>query len=103
MNLRTMLVMLKSRTGGFEKVVQMVDGMIANHAKDQQEEDAKKDFCLAEIAKSEDEEKVLKGAVADGEADISEREDSVAALTSEIEGLQAGLAALDKSVAEATE
>merc|ERR1719261_2429528 len=103
MNLRTMLVMLKSRTGGFEKVVQMVDGMIANHAKDQQEDDAKKDFCNAEIAKTESEEKALKGAVADAEADIAEREDGVAALKGEIEGLKEGLAALDKSVAEATE
>merc|ERR1719158_44241 len=77
--------------------------MITNHEKDQAEEDAKKDFCVAEIAKTEDEEKALKGTVADGEADISEREDSIAALTSEIEGLQAGLADLDKSVAEATE
>merc|ERR1719389_1647698 len=77
--------------------------MIANHEKDQAEDDTKKDFCGAEIAKTEDEEKVLKGAVADAEADIAQREDSVAALASEIEGLQAGLAALDKSVAEATE
>merc|ERR1719337_33093 len=85
--------MLKSRTGGFEKVVQMVDGMIANHAKDQAEDDAK----------TESEEKALKGAVADAEADIAEREDGVATLKGEIEGLKQGLAALDKSVAEATE
>merc|ERR1719421_1608129 len=98
-----MLVMLKSGKGGFGKVIEMLDKMITNHGKDQAEDDAKKDFCIAEIAKSEDEEKVLKGAVADGEADINEREDSIAALASEIEGLQAGLAALDKSVAEATE
>merc|ERR1719238_2013123 len=77
--------------------------MIANHEKDQAEDDTKKEFCTAEIAKTEDEEKVLKGAVADAEADIAQREDSVAALASEIEALQAGLAALDKSVAEATE
>merc|ERR1719238_2678336 len=77
--------------------------MIANHEKDQAEDDTKKEFCTAEIAKTEDEEKVLKGAVADAEADISEQRDSIATTASEIEALQAGLAALDKSVAEATE
>merc|ERR1719421_65760 len=77
--------------------------MIANHAKDQEEEDAKKDFCNAEIAKSESEEKSLKGVVSDTEADISQREDSIASVKSEIEALQQGLADLDKSVAEATE
>merc|ERR1719443_1090422 len=103
-NLRTMLAMLQSHAGGpMGKVVEMIDGMISNHGKDQAADDSKKDFCVSEIDATEDEEKVLKGAVADAQADIAEREDSIATLASEIEALEEGLAALDKSVAQATE
>jgi len=103
-NLRTVLAMLQSHTGGpMGKVVEMIDGMIANHGKDQAADDSKKDFCVSEIDATEDAEKVLKGAVADSQADIAEREDSIATLASEIEALEEGLAALDKSVAQATE
>merc|ERR1719316_2176237 len=77
--------------------------MISNHGKDQAADDSKKDFCVSELDATEDAEKVLKGAVADSQADIAEREDSVATLASEIADLETGLAALDKSVAQATE
>jgi hypothetical protein len=105
MNLRTILLGLKSgsQAGGFGQVTKMIDDMIATHAKDQADEDAKRDFCLAEIAKTEDEEKALKGAIADLDADIDKKEDAVASLVSEISALQKGIETLDKSVVEATE
>merc|ERR1719333_464943 len=96
--------MLQSHTGGpMGKAVEMIDGMISNHGKDQAADDSKKDFCVSELDATEDAEKVLQGAVADSQADIAEREDSIATLASEIKDLEAGLAALDKSVAQATE
>merc|ERR1719440_457147 len=59
-NLRTVLAMLQSHTGGpMGKVVEMIDGMIGNHAKDQPADDSKKDFCVSEIDATEDAEKVL--------------------------------------------
>jgi hypothetical protein len=103
LNLRTILLGLKSSGGGFGQVTKMIDDMIATHAKDQADEDEKRDFCLAEIAKTEDEEKALKGTIADLEADIEKQEDAVASLTSEIAALQKGIEDLDKSVVEATE
>jgi hypothetical protein len=104
LNLRTILLGLKSQSGGngFGQVTKMIDDMIATHAKDQADDDSKKDFCLAEIAKTEDEEKALKGTIADLEADIEKSEDAVASLISEISALQKGIEALDKSVVEAT-
>jgi len=103
-NLRTILLGLKSQSGGngFGQVTKMIDDMIATHGKDQADDDSKKDFCLAEIAKTEDEEKALKGTIADLEADIEKSEDAVASLISEISALQKGIEALDKSVVEAT-
>merc|ERR1719424_162460 len=76
--------------------------MIATHGKDQADDDEKRDFCIAELAKTEDEEKALKGTIADLEADIEKNEDAVASLISEISALQKGIEALDKSVVQAT-
>jgi len=103
LNFRVILLGLKSRSGGgFDQVAKMIDNMIANHEKDQADEDTKRDFCNAEIAKTQDEEKALKGTVADISADIEKQEDVVASLASEIAALQKGIEDLDKSVVEAT-
>merc|ERR1719272_2022061 len=77
--------------------------MISTHGKDQAADDEKRDFCIAELDKTADEEKEHKGTIADLEADIEEKEDAVASLKSEITALQKGIEALDKSVVEATE
>merc|ERR1719162_1326956 len=103
-NLKMILLMLNSRMhGGFDKVVKMVDDMVATHGREQADDDKKKDFCIAELNKVDDDKKALKGDVSDLAADIEEREDAIATLKSEIAGLQQGLEALDKSVVEATE
>jgi len=105
MNLRAILLGLKSGSagGGFGQVTTMIDNMISTHGKDQTADDEKRDFCIAELDKTADEEKEHKGTIADLEADIEEKEDAVASLTSEITALQKGIEALDKSVVEATE
>merc|ERR1719235_8831 len=103
-NLKMMLLALKSHMGGgFDKVVAMVDNMIAVLAKEQADDDAKKDFCVAEINKAEGEEKALAGEVSDIDSDIEEKSDQISTLASEIKALQQGIADLDKSVAQATE
>jgi len=81
----------------------MIDDMVATHGREQTDDDKKKDFCIAELHKTENEEIALKGDISDLEADIAEREDAIATLKSEISALQRGVEALDKSVVEATE
>jgi len=103
LNLHTMLLMLKSHNAGFETVVKMIDGMVANNAKEQKDDDEKRDFCNAELLKTEDHETALKGDISDLSADLEEKEDAVATLASEIKALQQGINDLDKSVVEATE
>jgi len=103
MNLRTMLLMLKSHNAGFETVVKMIDNMVATNAKEQKDDDEKRDFCNAEILKTQDHEHALKGSISDLSADLEEKEDAVATLASEIKALQQGINDLDKSVVEATE
>jgi len=98
-----MILMLKSNSRGFGSIVKMVDGMIAASKKEQAEDDKKRDFGQAEMAKTEDEVKEQKGAIADLEADIEKRMDVVATLASEMAAVQKGIEDLDKSVVQATE
>jgi len=97
-----MLLALKSG-GGFDKVVEMIDNMIATLAKEQGDDDKKRDFCHEEIHNVEGEIKVLEGEVSDVSADIEEKEDVLDTLKSEIAALQKSNADLDTSVAQATE
>jgi len=101
-NLHMMLLALKSG-GGFDKVVQMIDGMIATLGKEQADDDTKRDWCTEEIHTVEGEVKALEGEVSDVSADIEEKEDQLATLKSEIAALQKSNVDLDTSVAQATE
>merc|ERR1719161_1832719 len=102
---QTKFLMLKTHSGkDMNKIVQdIIAKMIANTEKKQAEDDEKREFCLAEMAKTEREEKALTTKVSDLEADVAKLEDAIATLTSEVAALQQGLLDLDKSVAEATE
>merc|ERR1719453_1094437 len=102
---QTKVLMLQTRSGkDMNKIVQdIIAKMIANTEKKQADDDAKREFCLAEMAKTEREEKALTAKVGDLESDVAKQEDTIASLTAEIAALQQGLLDLDKSVAEATE
>merc|ERR1719161_2021342 len=102
---QTKLLMLKSRSGkDMNKIVQdIIAKMIANTEKKQADDDEKREFCLAEMAKTERQEKALTAKAGDLETDVAKLEDTIATLQSEIASIQQGLLDLDKSVAEATE
>merc|ERR1719181_570736 len=88
---------------GFDKVLQMIDGMILLLGKEQTSEDEQKDFCIAELDKTEDNKKSLEGTIADVSGEISKTADEIAEVTAEIDTLKQGILALDKSVSQATE
>merc|ERR1719421_2757560 len=71
---QTKFLMLKSRSGkDMNKIVQdIIAKMIANTEKKQADDDEKREFCLAEMAKTEREEKALAAKVGDLEADDCE-------------------------------
>merc|ERR1719160_300971 len=77
---------LQGKKMGFEKIIKMIDDLVALLAKEQLDDDEKKAWCLAEL-----------------ETAIADEEESIATLASEIEALEDGIKALDKQVAEATE
>jgi chromosome segregation ATPase len=94
---------LNGKATGFEKVTKMIDEMVANLKNEQGEDDDKKAYCNAEFDKTDDQKKGLEQNIADSEAAIEELQGAIAALRDEMASLEAGIKALDKSVAEATE
>jgi septal ring factor EnvC (AmiA/AmiB activator) len=96
-------VALRGGKMGFGKIVKMIDDLVALLKKEQEDDDAKKEYCLDEMDKAEDTVKELNLDVSDLEKAIADGEESIATLASEIKALTAGLKALDKDVAEQTE
>jgi len=94
---------LRGKKIGFEKVISMIDEMVANLQKEQEDDDSKKEYCGTQLDLSEDKKKELELSISDSEAAIDEMKGSIATLTEEIAALEDGIKALDKSVAEATE
>merc|ERR1719491_1417426 len=96
------LLALTGSSQSFDKVLKMIDEMVALLGTEQSDDDSKKAFCEAELDKTEDEKKELERALADLAKAIAHAEDMIETLKSELAALTAGIAALDKSVAEAT-
>merc|ERR1719362_1668582 len=70
---------------------------------EQIDDDDKKEYCGAQSKSADDKKKALERAVSDLDATIASTEESIAKLTDEMAALGAGIKALDKAVAEATE
>ena len=93
---------LRGKKAGFEKVLKMIDEMSVVLDKEQEDDNAKKEWCGAEFDKTDDaikEQTRVKGQL---EAQIAEAQDALKALAEEIEALSDGISALDRQVADAT-
>lgn len=94
---------LSGKKIGFEKVIKMIDEMVANLKKEQVDDENKKEYCDKQFDLAEDKKKELEQSVTDSETAIEEMTGSIATLTEEIAALEKGIKKLDKAVAEATE
>jgi len=94
---------LRGKKIGFEKVVAMIDDMMALLKKEQGDDNDKKEYCLTSIDSAEDKAKVLKHELSDTETAISSATENIAVLTEEIAATEAAIKSLDKNVKEATE
>merc|ERR1719195_482401 len=88
--------------GTFDKVIKMIDEMVAVLKKEQQSDDNKKEYCAKQFDLADDKKKSLERKVSDEEGAIAAAEEGVATLTEEIKVLKSGIKDLDKSVTEAT-
>jgi len=94
---------LKGKKVSFDKVLTMIDDMVALLKKEQVDDEDKKAYCEQQIDQTEDKVKELELHVSDLEKAIADGKESIATLKEEIEALSDGIKALDKQVAEATE
>jgi chromosome segregation ATPase len=94
---------LSGKKIGFEKVIAMIDEMVANLKTEQLDDENKKEYCDKQLDLADDKKKELELSVSDSETAIEEMTGSISTLTEEIAALEAGIKKLDKSVAEATE
>jgi len=97
------MLALTGKGKSFDKVLKMIDDMVALLGREQTDDDEKKAYCEAQIDSTEDEGKRLANKLSDLDKAMETAKESIATLASEIEALIAGVRALDKSVQEATE
>jgi len=94
---------LNGKKVDFSKVLKMIDDMVGVLGQEQKDDDEHRDYCTKEFDVSDDKKKALERRIEDLTHDIEEATSSSNTLSKEIKALQAGIKALDKSVAEATE
>jgi len=81
----------------------MIDDMMMTLKIEQEDDDAKKEYCGKELDAADDKKKGLERAVSDLEIAIESAQESITKLAEEIDVLKASIKELDKKVMEATE
>jgi len=94
---------LQGRKVDFSKVIKMVDEMVVTLKAEQQGDNDKKEYCEAQFDLSDDKKKGLERSISNLDKAIEKAKEGISALTDELAALAAGIKALDKSVAEASE
>merc|ERR1740138_1891529 len=97
-----LVLALRGKKVGFEKVISMIDGMVSALKKEQVTDSDKKEYRLSTFDTTEDKKKELEHAASDTETAIASAEESIAALAEEIAEAEKSIKALDASVSEAT-
>merc|ERR550539_1328802 len=85
-----------ANSGGFDKVLKMIDDMVALLGKEQQSDNNKKEYCEKQFDVSDDKKKALERKVSDEETAISVAKEGIATLIDEIKVLEAGIKDLDQ-------
>merc|ERR1719379_1524287 len=81
---------------GFEKVIKMIDDMVATLKKEQLDDDHKKEYCDKQFDMAEDKKKGLKRTISDLEISLEEAKEGIKTLAEEIDALETGIKKLDK-------
>jgi len=96
------LLALRGKKVGFEKVITMIDNMASALKAEQTSDEDKKEYCEAQFDSAEDKQKELDRKISDTEIAITSTEEGISKVAEEIAALEAGTKLLDKQVAEAT-
>merc|ERR1719410_2834160 len=101
--LELLALALEGKKVGFDKVIKMIDDMVATLKVEQADDDAKKEYCGTELDLADDKKKGLEHTISGLETAIENAKEAIAKLGEEIAALTAGIKELDKMVMEATE
>merc|ERR1719453_1903436 len=93
---------LHGKKVSFDKVIGMINDMVALLGKEQVEDDTKKTYCENEFDKADDKKKELELTISDLEKAIDDINEGMETLANEIKALQDGIVKLDREVVEAT-
>lgn len=94
---------LRGKKGGnFDEVLQKIDKLTTNLKKEQEDDNGKKTWCLAELDKMEDEIKWTARSVSDVQKVIASSNEDLKAIVAEIDARSKGLKELDQAVDAAT-
>merc|ERR1719245_338493 len=96
------MLAIRGKAVNFDKVIKMVDDMVALLKQEQLDDNDKKEYCEGQFDLADDKKKELVRAEGKLTAAIEDAKESIATLADEIKELAAGIKALDKTVAEAT-
>merc|ERR1719316_2235879 len=94
-NIDLISLAMRSKKVSMDKVIAMIDDMVALSAKQQEEDDAKKTYCLGAIDETEDKIKEQELTLSDLEKVIDETEGQITTLGEEIKGLEDEIIKLD--------
>merc|ERR1719247_1511424 len=75
----------------FDKIIKMIDELVAQLGKEQFDDDAKKEYCDAQLDIADDKKKSSDHRISDLETEIEDLEESIATLKSEIDALGDGI------------
>merc|ERR1719188_675122 len=100
--IKFIMLALEGKKIGFEKVIAMVDAMVATLKKEQADDDSKKEYCSSELDTSDDKKKSIEKTISDTEAAITAAKEGISTLTDEIAALKEAIKTLDSEVAAAT-
>mmetsp|Transcript_34450 Transcript_34450/g.53508 ORF Transcript_34450/g.53508 Transcript_34450/m.53508 type:complete len:723 (+) Transcript_34450:43-2211(+) len=101
-DVRFLELALTGRKVDFTKVFKMIDNMIVLLKQEQVDDDAKQEYCNAQLGTSQDKAKGLTGNIKDLEVAIEEKTGAITTFKDELKALNAGVTELDKLVADAT-
>merc|ERR1719161_2053824 len=93
----------KARRDSFERVTAMIDEMVADLKKEQEDEYKHQQFCAAELAENEQQQADTKDKISDLTAEIEESTAKVETLSAEIEELQKQISEMNVQLKRAGE
>merc|ERR1719453_769406 len=94
---------LHGKKVSFDKVIGMINDMVALLGKEQVEDDTKKTYCENEFDKADDKKKELEWNIEDLGKAIDDIKETMTTIKEEIKALEDGIVKLDREVAGATE